>query len=129
TPTPTPTLEPTPAPTIAPTPTPLPTLEPTPAPTLEPTPTPTPTLAPTPTPLPSGDTTPPTAIITQNRPPSDNTVYLKVTFSESVKGFEANDLLLGGTANPKTATITGSGSIYEVAVGGMTTSGNVSATL
>ncbi|MFM6194723.1 MAG: Ig-like domain-containing protein, partial [Planktothrix sp.] len=127
TPTPTPTLEPTPTPTIAPTPT--PTLEPTPVPTLAPTPTPTPTLAPTPTPLPPGDTTPPTVTLEQNRPFSNNTVYLKVTFSEPVKGFEANDLLLGGTANPKTAKITGSGSIYEVEITGMTTSGNVSVTL
>ncbi|VXD20807.1 hypothetical protein PL8927_70020 [Planktothrix serta PCC 8927] len=102
---------------------------PTPSPILAPTPTPAPTLEPSPTPLSPGDTTPPTVTLEQNRPPSDNAVYLKVTFSESVKGFEANDLLLGGTARPKTATIRGSGSIYEVAVEGMTAFGTVSVTL
>ncbi|HAN73466.1 MAG TPA: hypothetical protein DCQ51_05365 [Planktothrix sp. UBA8407] len=54
---------------------------------------------------------------------------MKVEFSEPVQGFEGNDLLLGGTANPKTATITGSGSSYEVAIGEMTAFGNISVTL
>ena len=40
-------------------------------------------------------------------------------------GFAADDIVLGGTANPITATVTGEGTSYNVAVTGMSGSGTV----
>jgi Bacterial Ig-like domain len=60
---------------------------------------------------------------------SSSPVMLTVTFSEPVTGFESNDVVVSGTANPTTASVTGSGATYEIAVTGMTQSGTVVATI
>ncbi|MCE5324382.1 Ig-like domain-containing protein [bacterium] len=52
-------------------------------------------------------------------------VNFKVTFSEAVSGFASSDVVISGTACASTATITGSGAVYNVAVSGMTTDGTV----
>jgi hypothetical protein len=52
-----------------------------------------------------------------------------VTFSEAVTGFDASDVIMGGTAGATTKVVTGSGTTYNVAVGGMTGSGTVTATV
>src|SRR5205085_1132644 len=44
---------------------------------------------------------------------------------ESVPDFATGDVTLSGTAGATTATVTGSGTTYDVAVSGMTTNGTV----
>ncbi|HVF76643.1 MAG TPA: Ig-like domain-containing protein [Acidimicrobiales bacterium] len=58
----------------------------------------------------------------QDNPTDDEAVDFTVTFSESVGDFDdAADVTVGGTASgTKVATITGSGTTYNVAVSGMT---------
>src|SRR5205814_647814 len=48
---------------------------------------------------------------------------------EAVSDFATGDVTLGGTAGATTATVTGSGTTYNVAVSGMTGSGTVIASL
>ena len=50
-------------------------------------------------------------------------------FSETVTGFTTGDVTLAGTAGATTATVTGSGTTYNVAVSGMTAQGTVVATI
>ncbi|MCT7953033.1 DUF4347 domain-containing protein, partial [Ancylothrix sp. C2] len=77
------------------------------------------------------DSTAPTVTINQNvgqlDPTTGSTVNFAVVFSEAVTGFDDSDITLGGTAGATTATVTGSGSTYNVAVSGMTVSGTVTA--
>jgi hypothetical protein len=55
-------------------------------------------------------------------------INFTVIFSGPVTGFSGNDVMFGGSSGgTKTATVTGSGTTYNVAVAGMTTSGQVTA--
>lgn len=63
----------------------------------------------------------------QADPTNVSPVTFTVVFTETVTGFAADDLSLGGTANPTTATVTGSGVTYTVGVSGMTATGTVTA--
>ena len=66
----------------------------------------------------------------QPDPTGTSPIYFLVAFSAPVTGFAAGDVTIGGTAGgTKSATVTGSGTTYEVAVTGMTTAGTVSATV
>jgi len=51
------------------------------------------------------------------------TINFTVVFSESVSDFAAGDVMLSGTAGATTVAVTGSGTTYNVAVSGMTSSG------
>jgi phosphodiesterase/alkaline phosphatase D-like protein len=79
------------------------------------------------------DTTPPTVTINQASgqadPTSASPINFTVVFSEPVTDFVTGDVTLSGTARPGTATVTGSGTTYNVAVSGMTGSGTVIATI
>jgi hypothetical protein len=56
-------------------------------------------------------------------------VNFAVSFSEDVSGFDANDVTLGGSANPSTVVVSGGPSIYNLAVSGMTADGSVTASI
>jgi hypothetical protein len=56
---------------------------------------------------------------------NDSIVNFSVIFSENVNDFTYEDLTLSGSANPKKIIISGSGSIYNAAITGMTDNGNV----
>ncbi len=76
------------------------------------------------------DITPPTVTINQAVGQADPTnaspIRFTVVFSESVNGFTASDVTLGGTApGVLTKTVTGSGTTYTISVSGMTGSGTV----
>lgn len=80
------------------------------------------------------DNVPPTVTINQASSQSDpatvsGPVNFTVVFSESVTGFTGSDVTLGGSAGATTATVTGSGTTYNVAVSGMTINGTVTATI
>jgi hypothetical protein len=80
------------------------------------------------------DAVPPAVTINQAVGQADPTntapVNFTVVFSESVSDFAAGDVTVTGTApGTKTATVTGSGTTYNVAVNGMTGSGTVIAAL
>jgi Domain of unknown function (DUF4347)/Domain of unknown function (DUF5122) beta-propeller len=81
------------------------------------------------------DTLVPTVTINQATAQTDPTATLPVnftvTFSEAVTGFNpaAINLSTSTTGGTLTPTITGSGSVYNVAVSGMTGSGNVIASI
>lgn len=66
----------------------------------------------------------------QSDPTNGSPVRFSVVFNKPVTDFTASDLSLGGTAGgTRTATVTGSGQAYEVAVSGMTGTGTVTASL
>src|SRR2546430_4130696 len=65
----------------------------------------------------------------QSDPTNTSPINFTVVFSESVTGFTAPSVHLSGTAGATTAIVTGSGTSYNVAVSGMTTSGTVIATI
>ena len=75
------------------------------------------------------DTTGPTvSVVRAAGQPSTTTaapVRFSVVFSEPVTGFDSAGVALGGTAGATFAVVTGSGTTYEVAVGGMTRTGSV----
>jgi HYR domain/Secretion system C-terminal sorting domain len=77
--------------------------------------------------------TPPTVTINQavaqDDPTTASPINFTVVFNEPVTGFATGDVVLSGTAGATTATVTGSGTIYNVAVTGMTASGTVIATI
>ncbi len=77
------------------------------------------------------DTIAPTVMIEQDAgqadPTAANTINYQVVFSEAVTEFDTSDIVLGGTANPTTAVVTGSGTTYNVAVSGMSANGTVTA--
>ncbi|HVY35718.1 MAG TPA: polysaccharide deacetylase family protein, partial [Candidatus Paceibacterota bacterium] len=82
------------------------------------------------------DTTSPSVTINQKSsapaqadPTSSSPINFTVVFSESVSDFATGDVTLSGTAGATTATVTGSGTTYNVAVSGMTSSGTVIATI
>ncbi len=80
------------------------------------------------------DITPPAATINQAIGQSDPTrntpIRFDVVFSKTVNDFSAGDVTLTGTApGTLTATVTGSGMNYSVAVAGMTGSGTVIASI
>ena len=82
------------------------------------------------------DTTSPSVTINQDAAQADPTtispINFTVVFSEPVTGFETGDVTLGGTAGATTAVVSaasGDGTIYNVAVSGMTQSGTVTATV
>ncbi len=79
------------------------------------------------------DATAPTVTINQDGvqddPTNDTTILFTVNFSESVTGFATGDITLSGTAGADTAVVTGSGSIYNVAVSGMSGNGTVIASI
>ena len=80
------------------------------------------------------DATPPTVTINQAAAQADPTtsspINFTVVFSEAVTDFATGDVMIGGTSGgTKTATVTGSGTTYNVAVSGMTTAGTVIASL
>lgn len=66
---------------------------------------------------------------TQSDPTSSSVINFTVVFSESVTGFGADDVVLGGTAGATNVNVTGYGSVYNVAVSGMTRSGTVIASV
>lgn len=76
---------------------------------------------------------PPTVTIDQGAgqadPTSTSPILFAVTFSEPVTGFEAVDVVLGGTAGATTAVVSGAGPNFTVSVSGMTQSGTVTATI
>jgi sugar lactone lactonase YvrE len=57
------------------------------------------------------------------------TINFTVVFSSPVDNFTSAAVSLGGSANPTTALVTGSGTTYNVAVSGMTQPGSVVATV
>ncbi|MGH9178129.1 MAG: hypothetical protein ACRD0N_06205, partial [Acidimicrobiales bacterium] len=64
---------------------------------------------------------------TQADPTNTSPINFTVVFSEVVAGFTGSDVVIGGTAGgSKTATVTGTGTTYNMAVSGMTSSGTVS---
>ncbi|MDB9519100.1 Calx-beta domain-containing protein [Roseofilum reptotaenium CS-1145] len=75
------------------------------------------------------DTTAPTVTVeqavSQGDPTTNSPINYTVTFSEPVTGFATGDVTLGGTAGATIATVTGSGTTYNVAVSGMTGNGTV----
>jgi len=79
------------------------------------------------------DITPPTVTISQAAGQADPTnsgpINFTVVFSESVVDFAAGDVSLSGTAGATTATVTGSGMNYNVAVSGITGGGTVIAAI
>ncbi len=79
------------------------------------------------------DNTGPTVTINKAAAQADPTnaspITFTVVFNESVTGFATGDVTLSGTAGATTATVTGSGTNYNVAVSGMTGSGTVIATI
>ncbi len=84
------------------------------------------------------DTTPPTATTSvasgQANPAFATTVHFTATFGESVTGFDATDLILGGTAPGTlsaivTETAPGDCSTYDIAVTGYTGSGTVTVSI
>ncbi len=58
-----------------------------------------------------------------------STVNFSVLFSEPVVGFGAGSVIIGGSAAATTATVTGSGASYNVAVTGMQQAGTVTLTV
>jgi arylsulfate sulfotransferase len=79
------------------------------------------------------NTNPPTVTINgaagQASPTSVSPVNFTVVFSQTVVDFVAGDVTFSGTAGATTATLTGSGSTYNVAVSGMTSPGTVIASI
>jgi hypothetical protein len=80
-----------------------------------------------------GDVTAPTVTINQAAAQADPTgtspIVFEVVFSEPVAGFVTGDVTLGGTAAATTATVSGSGATYMVAVSGMGPAGTVIASI
>lgn len=56
-------------------------------------------------------------------------INFTVVFAEPVTDFATGDVTLSGTAGATTATVTGFGTTYNVAVSGMTTTGTVTASI
>jgi hypothetical protein len=79
------------------------------------------------------DTTPLTVTINQGANQTDPTIHASITFtvqfSKNVDDFTSEDVTLGGSAGATSASVTGSGTTYEVAVSGMTKSGTITASI
>jgi hypothetical protein len=77
-------------------------------------------------PLPSGPSVTINQAQGQADPSTSTPINFTAVFSQSVTGFTGADVTIGGDAGgTKTATVTGSGTTYNVAVSGMTTAGSV----
>ena len=80
-----------------------------------------------------GDTTEPNVTVdqavVQADPTNGSPIHFTVIFDEPVTGFETGDVIVGGTANSTTGTVTGSGATYNVAVSGMSGDGTVTTTI
>lgn len=76
---------------------------------------------------------PPSVTINQAAAQTDQTistpVHFTVVFSEPVTNFSDGDLTLSGSAGAATATVSGSGPTYDIAVAGMNRSGTVVAAI
>ena len=83
------------------------------------------------------DKTPPTVTVTVaagqvnpvTGPTASTVINFKVVFGESVNGFTSTDVNLSGAAGATVANVSGSGTTYNVAVEGMTSSGAVTITI
>jgi predicted heme/steroid binding protein len=79
------------------------------------------------------DTAAPTVTLEQKSdqvdPTNTSPIRFTVTFSEPVTGLTSDDISLSGTAQADTATVSGSGATYTIAVSGMTGSGSVIASV
>jgi LPXTG-site transpeptidase (sortase) family protein len=79
------------------------------------------------------DNTGPTVSINQavgqSDPATSGPINFTVVFGESVTDFATGDVTLSGTAGATTATVTGSGTTYNVAVSGMNVDGTVIASI
>jgi hypothetical protein len=63
-------------------------------------------------------------------PTSTSPIHYTVVFSQAVSDFTNGDVAISGTAGgSKTAVVSGSGTTYDVAISGMSTSGTVIATI
>ena len=60
----------------------------------------------------------------QSDPTNTSPINFTVVFSASVADFATGDVTLTGTAGATTATVTGSGTTYNVAISGMTAERN-----
>ncbi len=70
-----------------------------------------------------------TKAATQPDPTNVSPIMFDVVFDEWIDDFNSGDVSVGGTANPNSAVVTGSGRRYKIAVSGMTDSGTVYATI
>ncbi|MCB0968266.1 MAG: ExeM/NucH family extracellular endonuclease [Ilumatobacter sp.] len=62
----------------------------------------------------------------QDDPTNKTPIVLTATFDQTVDGFDADDVVIGGAAVPSTAEVTDLGSgVFEISVSGMTGSGDV----
>ena len=61
----------------------------------------------------------------QADPSNASQIHFTAVFSEPVAGFSTAGVAYGGTANPSSDTVTGSGTTYDVAISGMTSDGSV----
>lgn len=79
------------------------------------------------------DSVAPTVTINQASGQADPTnrgpINFAVVFSKAVTGFATGDVTIGGTTGATTATVAGSGTTYNVAVSGMTSSGTLTVTI
>ena len=64
----------------------------------------------------------------QADPTNVSPINFTVTFNEDVADFDSSDLTLAGSAGATTAVVTGGPQVYNVAVSGMTTDGDVTLT-
>jgi cyclophilin family peptidyl-prolyl cis-trans isomerase len=75
------------------------------------------------------DITPPTVTIDRAAGQADSTngttINFAVVFSKPVTGFGSDDITISGTAGATTASISGNGATYNVAISGMTGDGTV----
>ena len=69
--------------------------------------------------------------LAQVDPTSTSPVHFTASFSEPVTGFGTGDVSLAGSSvgGPLTATVSGTGAVYDIAVSGMTSSGTVVASV
>ncbi len=79
--------------------------------------------------LPTGPSVTINQAAAQVDPTATSPINFTVVFSAPVTGFATGDVILSGTAGATTATVTGSGTTYDVAVSGMTANGTVIATI
>jgi hypothetical protein len=56
-------------------------------------------------------------------------IHFRVVFSEPVADFATGDVTLGGSAGATTAAVSGSGTLYDVAVSGMSSAGSVTVSI
>ena len=64
----------------------------------------------------------------QADPTNASPINFTVTFNENVSDFTASDLTLGGSAGATSKVVTGGPQVYNVAVSGMTSDGDVTLT-